>query len=697
MATGKFENKKQKKLSFSKIAFPGWLFVLLMTLYSEWMLLFSSGNTLTVYRIAVVTLFAGGFGSILAMIVSFFRSPRAEKCAAILVSLLPAILCMVEFYICDAYQTFMDLKTMLAGAGGVATGFGDVVVSLIVRGIWRIALMLLPILLYGFFTSAKRAVWHTRAAIAGISVVCYALAALCIWHDPSDKLMLGDNYSFDGAVRSFGLNVAFALDAFGGTDGENNELDFDIPDYTLPQQTTESTTQQTQPSETEAVTEGETEPTETEPIVYGDNVMDVDFAALAENCDRKSIASLHSYIASQEPSKKNEYTGLFAGKNLILITAEAFSAEVIDPVLTPTLYRLATQGIRFTEYYQPLWGGSTSTGEYSVLTGMVAANSILSVKEAIQQDLFFTMGNQLQDQGYFSAAYHNNSYTYYDRHQTHTYFGYDTYMGMGNGMEEGVEQVWPESDLEMIDFTCPQYIDHQPFSIYYMTVSGHANYNNYGGNAMTTKNFHLVEDLDYSDTVKSYLACNLELEHAMASLVSQLEKAGILDDTVIVISPDHYPYALEKSSTWNNSEDYLTELRGSKYTNEVERDRTALIIWSGCIEGMDLCIDTPTYSLDILPTLSNLFGLTYESRMMIGRDVFSDQLSLALWPDFSWKTEKGTYIFATNTFTPAEGVEVDEDYVDYISTIVKNKIVFSRATQEYDYFNVLLDAIGQTE
>ena len=92
----------------------------------------------------------------------------------------------------------------------------------------------------------------------------------------------------------------------------------------------------------------------------------------------------------------------------------------------------------------------------------------------------------------------------------------------------------------------PQYIDQQPFSIYYMTVSGHCGYT-LKANAMSRKNYDLV-DYDGSETVKCYLAAQLELEMAMESLIRQLEEAGIADDTVIVISPDHYPYALERSA-----------------------------------------------------------------------------------------------------------------------------------------------------
>ena len=335
-----------------------------------------------------------------------------------------------------------------------------------------------------------------------------------------------------------------------------------------------------------------------------------------------------------------------------------------------------------------MWGGSTSSGEFAVLTGLVSASGTNSIKESIQQDLFLSIGKQLQKEGYHSAAYHNHLHTFYDRDETHTHYGYDTFMGLNNGMEEGVKEQWPESDLEMIDFTVPQYIDKQPFSIYYMTVSGHCRYN-FLGNKMSKKNKDAVTHLEYSETVQAYYACQLELEYAMKSLVTQLEEAGIADDTVIVLTADHYPYGLEPGPAWDNSKDYIAELYGFNPKNNIERDHNALIIWSGCLEDMDLVIEEPTYSLDILPTLSNLFGVEYDSRLIVGRDVFSDAEPIVLWYDYTWKTDKGSFDSSKNSFVPAEGVEVDKAYVERIANIVSNKIFYSREAQNTNYFNYL--------
>ena len=665
------------KEKLGKFPIPGWLFAIVTVLYCESLLHLWVTEEFSAGRFAAVLAFALGFGGLLGQIVSFIGHKNWGIWVTVALVGIVSVFYIVEYFVNDAYMTFMPMGTLLGGAKGVATDFGDVVVTLILKDFWRIIVVMLPTLLYALLAKPVVTSWRLRWFGLVIALAAYLLGYKIVQTVGVDASRFSTAYNFDSAIRCFGLNMGFALDALNSGKGEEAQAEFVAVEVA--------------PAETENVEETVAE---AEEVVYEPNVMDFDFAALAESESNSRIAAIHKYVSSVEPTMQNEYTGLFKGKNLIIITAEAFAKEVIDPELTPTLYRLANEGIRFDDYYQPMWGGSTSSGEFSVLTGLVSASGTNSIKEARQQDLFLSIGKQLQKEGYFSAAYHNHLYTFYDRDKTHTYYGYDTFTGLHNGMEEGVKEQWPESDLEMMEFTVSQYIDKQPFSIYYMTVSGHCRYNVLG-NKMSKKNYDVVKDLDCSETVKAYLACQLELEYALESLVSQLEEAGIADDTVIVLSTDHYPYGLENSATWGNNKDYIAELYGYDPKNNIQRDHSALIIWSGCIEDMDLVIEDPVYSLDILPTLSNLFGVDYDSRLIVGRDVFSDAEPIVLWYDYTWKTDKGSYDSSTRTFTPAEGAQVDEAYVQRIKDIVYNKIYYSREVQNTDYFNYLAEAMAE--
>lgn len=662
---------------------PAWLFVAVMIPFYEAFLYFGTAEKIVPERFCVIMLLALGFSSAVALMVSFFP-PKAQKWIAFGVVLLTGVLCIVQYFIRDAYQVFMTFEGILNGAGGVATNYLDVVVGLLTRNLWKILLLLLPIVLYAKFVRVPRTRWISRFCLGCVALSMYMMGLGLVFLFDVDADKLSSDTVFNNAVESFGLNVGIGMDLF--LDSDEGDVEFDVSVYVPPTEAPTLPPVTEAPAEDATAAAEETESPTEPPKVLKPHTLNLDFQALADNEKNEKIAAVHRYMASVTPTMENEYTGLFEGKNLILITAEAFSHYVIDPERTPALYRMMTEGIYFTDYYQPTWGAGTTGGEYSNLLSLPPLTSTKSMEEVTQQNIFHTMGKQLQALGYTSAAFHNNDYTYYNRHKTHTFLGYDIFMGVGNGMEEGITDMWPQSDEEMFRFTIPQYIDKQPFSLYYMTVSGHATYT-FKNNSAARKNEELVKDLDYSSPVKAYMACNMEMEHSMAYLLEQLEEKGIADDTVVVIATDHYPYGLAPSDTWGTNKNYLKELIGQSVKTPIIRDKSALIIWSGCLEDMDLQVDDPVMSLDILPTLSNLFGVQYDSRLMCGRDVLSDELPLVFWLDGTWKTDQGSYV--DGKFTPVEGVEVDEQYIKTVKAIISNKITFAKAVANRNYFNYI--------
>lgn len=663
---------KQKERRW--ILLPAWAFPMAMAVLHETAIHLWTMELWVFSRFMAVTLLALGFGALLGFLVSLIPSQAWAKGISLALSLAMTILWMTEYYISDAYGGFMTLGTVIGGAGGVATDFLDVVLGLI-RGEWlRILLMLLPTLFFALMCRTRQPSRKRRGCLAAGAAALYLLAGVVVSCN-GDAVYRWKGGDFDMQVKAFGLQGGLILHSLG-------------PEQTF---VAAAPPESQAPKDTASPAPGETEGKDP---VYGDNVLPgIDLAALAQKAENRRVKSIYEYAASLTPTRKNAYTGMFAGKNLILITAEAFSQEVIDPERTPTLYRMATKGIQFKEYYQPAWGASTTSGEFSNLIGLVPTNGGACMKETIQQKLVFTMGYQLQRLGYTSIAYHNHNKDFYDRDKTHIRLGYDQFLARYGGLDE-ITPEWPESDLEMIDITVPQYIDRQPFSIYYMTVSGHCPYG-LKENVQVRHHIDEFQDMDHSATVKGYYASQQELENAMASLVRQLEEAGIADDTVVVLATDHYPYGLERSKTWQNTRDHLAELYGVSNYDQFLRDHNALIIWSGCLEGKNIVVEDPVYSLDILPTLSNLFGVDYDSRLLVGRDVFSDAMPLVLWPEHSWITDKGRYNRQTDTFTPSGTEDVDPSYIERINAIVSNKITYSRSVIDQDFFNYLAADIGR--
>jgi phosphoglycerol transferase MdoB-like AlkP superfamily enzyme len=383
---------------------------------------------------------------------------------------------------------------------------------------------------------------------------------------------------------------------------------------------------------------------------------------------------MHEYFGNIQPTKKNEYTGKYKGKNLILITAEGFSPYAVNKDVTPTLYKMYEEGFKFKNFYTPSWGVSTSDGEYVACTGLLPKEGIWSFYKSSKNYMPFAMGNQLKKEGYETRAYHNHYYDYYFRHESHPNLGY-IYKGLGNGLN--VTETWPESDLEMIELTVPEYIDTQPFHVYYMTVSGHLQYNFYG-NYIAAKNKDLVADLPYSDNVKAYLACNIELDKAMEKLILELEKKGIAEDTLIAISPDHYPYGLTLPE--------ISELANKEIKTNFDLYKGVFLLWSKGMEPVE--IDKICSSLDIIPTLSNLMGLEYDSRLLMGKDILSDSEPLVVFSDRSWITDKAFFNVKTGETASLSGENADE-YIAEIEKTVKDKFKYSAMILETNYYSIL--------
>lgn len=410
------------------------------------------------------------------------------------------------------------------------------------------------------------------------------------------------------------------------------------------------------------------------------NVTDIDYDSLIENETNEEIKNIHNYVKLSTPSEKNIYTGMFKGKNLIAIVAEAFSPIAVNKDLTPTLYKLVNSGFVFNNFYTPVYYVSTSDGEYVTLNSLLPKESVWSFSKSSKNYLPYAYGNLFKEMGYTTYAFHDGTYKYYNRHLSHPNMGY-TYKACGNGLEKNMKcKIWPQSDLEMINATYDYYKDSEHFMTYYMTVSGHLQYNFYGNN-MSYRNKDLVKDLDKSTAIKAYIAAQKELDKALEELLNKLETDGKLDDTVIVLSADHYPYGLttEQISEVMNIEDAKFDVH-----------KNNLVIWSSTMKE-PIQINKYGESLDILPTVLNLFGIDFDSRLLMGRDLLSNSDGLVIFNDRSWITDKGKYNAATKVFTPFNDEKVAEDYIENINTKVYNKYVISKNILETNYYKYVFN------
>ena len=429
------------------------------------------------------------------------------------------------------------------------------------------------------------------------------------------------------------------------------------------------------------------EPVEVESAEYPSadyHILDIDFDRLIAEETDEDLLQMHTYFSQQVPTAKNEWTGYFQGKNLIWIVAEGFCTLAMDPERTPVLYEMAHSGFVFDHFYTPLWGVSTSDGEYTTTTGLIPKSGVWSYSQSAGNYMPFGFGNQFSQLGYRTMAFHDYLYTYYDRDKSFPNMGYE-YYALGHGLE--LEEIWPPSDLEMMEEIVPMFVDEEQFMVYCLTVSGHLNYT-YEENAMSRRHWDEVAGLPYSEGPKAYLACQMELELAMESLLTQLEEAGRLDDTVIVLSGDHYPYGL-------TDEEY-SELLGRQVDPNFEIFQNTLILWNAQMEE-PVRVEKLCSSLDVMPTLANLFGLEYDSRLMAGRDLLSDEPGLVIFSNYSFLTEEGAYNSVLDEFRSWDGSPPDEAYVQSQIAEVQNRVAYSAMILDHDYYRVALNGPPREE
>lgn len=684
---------------------PLCFFILLITYLELLYRLYIFGNLNFDYFFAFVFALSGG--TVLYIIVGLFPVRMSWAVTSVL-TFLQGLIYGVQLVYYRIFQTPLSLIS-ITGAGD-ALKFVDIILEAIWKNIIVILLLFVPFVLLLIFKKVLVFIERSNIQWSYVLLFCvisFSSAIVCVaatGDEPVSQYNLYFNEtSPELSINKLGVMTTMRLDfeklVFGEVKSEieNELMDMDnlvdIPGGNLASNNNDTSAQcdSTGTGKTgipapatgkEAGTgnlPGDNEypdpPGTQEPAapVKPYNVMDIDFEALMANGESDPLYPMHKYFSSVEPTATNQYTGMFKGCNLVMFTAEGFSPYVISPELTPTLYKMANEGFVFNNFYNPIWWVSTSDGEYVACTGLIPKGGVWSFYKSAENYMPFTMGNQFKKLGYITKAYHNHTYSYYRRDLSHPNMGYD-YKGVGNGLE--IKETWPESDLEMIEVTADEYIGQQPFHAYYMTVSGHMNYN-FGGNHMAKKNREYVKDLPYSDTSKAYIACNLELEFALSSLMEKLEAAGVAENTVIVLSADHYPYGLEKK--------YLDELAGHEVERNFELYKSTLIIYK---KGMEpIVVDKPCSSLDIIPTLSNLFGLDYDSRLLMGSDILSDSPALTIFSNRSWITDRARYNSTTGKVTFTDGTKKDKEYVSLINRTVADKFKYSQRILETDYYN----------
>lgn len=633
------------------------IFFVLLIIYEEIVL------SLYVYKqfptgIIYIVLFSIPIGIALELLTSIFNQKVNKVISYILVGLFCFIFA-AQFVYNKIYQSIISMYSLKNG--GQVLQFYETIIDIIKSNPLTIILMLLPIVILIVLHIFKKIDFEkttikNKLVKVGTLIIVQTVATIIVNTSSgsgmySDKNLYNNSNSLLLTAKRFGICTTMRLDFKRLIFGSEDSLQ--VINRMIEQ-----------------------EKEELKPDVEY-NKTDIDFENLAQFESDSTVAEIHRYFSAQIPSEKNEYTGIFEGKNLIVIVAESFSNIGIKENVTPTLYKLSKEGFEFKNFYTPLYPVSTADGEYMTDTSLIPKEGVWTMTVVRNNYIPYSYANLFKKLGYSSNSYHNYTATYYERDKYMKTMGYDSYLAVNNGLENRMNCTrWPNSDLEMVQVTTEDYINNEKFLTYYMTVSGHLEYTRMG-NYIVNKNWDLVKDLPYSDKAKAYLATQIELDKAVEQLIKSLKEKGKLEDTVIVISGDHYPYGLGL--------DTVNELSTYTRDEDFEKHNMPLIIWSASMEE-PIVVEKTGSNLDILPTVLNLFGVEYDSRLLMGRDLLSNSESTVIFANRSFITDKIKYNAVTGEVINLTNEGVNEEYINKMKTIVEGKIQISKLILEKDYY-----------
>lgn len=675
------------------------------------------------------TFFSVASGMVMALLCTLFgRKINYIICLVLLGA--ATLLCAIQVVYSAFFGDFFQLSTL--GMAGNLADYMDNTIKAIFANLHWIILLFVPFILIAVFgrgaLAPEKIDWMLRVCCVVFAVGFFMLGTLYVnAHDDlfGDKFIYGEGFQVKDSINKFGVLTTARLEIqyqLFGIPTSDEPIDTNVIGNTTtaiqggdifgPKVTTSPETEPISPPDSGDSTGGSSdssdvgtqdETTSPPPVVIDRSPqrLDIDFEKLKADAlaaGKNNLYKAHAFFESRPGTNKHEYTGLFEGKNLIYITVEGWAPAAINEKLTPTLYMMKNQGFVFENYYCSLWGGSTATGEYANITGnfYYSASCIKQSANTLQK---FTLGNMLTSAGYECHAFHNHTYDYYSRNKSHPNFGYDWH-AVGN-WDVSFTSAWPKSDQELALNSLSYLSLEEPFHLYYMTVSGHA-YQTFEGNRQAAKHRTYVTSIlggDYKNqTSLSFISCQYEVELMVKALYDECARLGILEDTVFVLAPDHFPYGLTQDDSVN--QEALSEMYGlpnEDIYNNFDLYRAPLIIWSGSMYE-PIKIDKVCSAIDILPTLLNLFGVDYDSRIIMGQDIL-DLNAEGIVPlntlksSYHFITDYGSFNFKTKKFTVAEGYNVDpaalEAYVSQKRQYLYDMRTYSPYILDNDYYRIL--------
>lgn len=394
----------------------------------------------------------------------------------------------------------------------------------------------------------------------------------------------------------------------------------------------------------------------------------------AEFNTKKEMEGAELYFADKEPSPDNGMTGIFAGKNVIMVMMESMDDWMISEEYTPTIAHMMKNSINFTNHFACTYGtGYTFNTEFSVNTGYHAMAVGAPAPMLAENDYPYSMANLFAEKGYRTRSFHFNNPDFYNRGVAHISFGYEEYVSYQKYMSEK-EAMCDSKAIRHKDLyreIVP--LDEEPFFHFIITYSAHLPYNNDDDKVKAIKPLYpRLVDETVDEELNNALILAHDTDEFFRILLENLEKDGMLEDTVLLVYTDHFTYGL---SDW----DKMYEMGHESSADMLQR--TPFFIYAAGHEKQD--VTKVTNSLDILPTVANLFGLT-KTKYWLGEDAFDPSYTgYAYFSTGSWYDGNIHFLVENDTSNYPES---QRKYIEKMNDKFFNREKINEAVLRTNYF-----------
>ena len=407
--------------------------------------------------------------------------------------------------------------------------------------------------------------------------------------------------------------------------------------------------------------------------------------AIIKNETNTTLNNISNYIKNKDITDYNDHTGMFEGKNVIVIMMESTNDMIINKDLYPNFYKLYSEGISFKNNYSPRNSCATGNNEFSGMTSLYTIQNNCTANIYSNNKYFTSIFNLFKNAGYKTSSMHDYTEQYYVRRIIHKNLGSDAYYNVNdlNIPYYNEYKNWASDEDFMnaaMDITLTD--TSSPYMLWLTTVSPHQPYNQ--SSVEGDKYLSITEDSGYSMELRRYMSKLKTFDNSLGILLDRLKASGTLDDTVIVLYGDHYPYGLKNKDI---SEVLTYDL------SDYEVERTPMVIYNTQIKSE--VVEKYSSYINLTPTIANLFNLDYDPRYYMGTDVFSDEyLNVVTFADGSWKNNEVFYNAGSGTVKYYTDKEYSTDELIRINNIVTIRMQMSETIIRNNYYNYLDNKIN---